>query len=491
MAGIEPACARRCGSCCQSACCPRWGRRRRAAAHAGRALSRPVRARAARARVRDGKTFVDAVPRVPPAQVMEEFRDQHDDPGFDLRSFVIERFEPPGVASSFAPQPGRSVTAHIDALWTVLVRKTGRTRPGILAAATAASLCRARRPLQRDLLLGFLLHDARPGGERPRTTWSPTWSTNFACLIDRYGHIPNGNRSYYLSRSQPPFFAPWSSCSRHGGGSAYRELPAAARREYEFWMDGADALAPGSGASARGAAAGRRAPQSLLGRPRYAARGVVSRRRADRARCQASRARTSTAICARRPRAAGTSARAGSPTAGRSPRSARSTRAGRPQQPALSLELLSRAYRASSQHPEASQFERRGAEARKQRDAPLSVESARRRVRRLCLAAASALGPAERGNAVPAVLRSRDRRSGARRRDGGRAVACWRRDGVATTTSDGTTMGCAQWLGAIAVDRDRRISIAMATGTGGRDRAALDPGKPRRITDQRQAGREI
>ena len=30
---------------------------------------------------------------------------------------------------------------------------------------------------------------------------------NFAYVIDRYGHIPNGNRSYYLSRSQPPFFA--------------------------------------------------------------------------------------------------------------------------------------------------------------------------------------------------------------------------------------------------------------------------------------------
>ena len=30
---------------------------------------------------------------------------------------------------------------------------------------------------------------------------------NFASLIDRYGFIPNGNRSYYLSRSQPPFFS--------------------------------------------------------------------------------------------------------------------------------------------------------------------------------------------------------------------------------------------------------------------------------------------
>ena len=30
---------------------------------------------------------------------------------------------------------------------------------------------------------------------------------NFASLIDRYGFIPDGNRSYYLSRSQPPFFS--------------------------------------------------------------------------------------------------------------------------------------------------------------------------------------------------------------------------------------------------------------------------------------------
>ncbi len=30
---------------------------------------------------------------------------------------------------------------------------------------------------------------------------------NFVALITTYGHIPNGNRSYYLSRSQPPFFA--------------------------------------------------------------------------------------------------------------------------------------------------------------------------------------------------------------------------------------------------------------------------------------------
>jgi len=29
---------------------------------------------------------------------------------------------------------------------------------------------------------------------------------DFAYLIDTFGHVPNGARTYYLSRSQPPFY---------------------------------------------------------------------------------------------------------------------------------------------------------------------------------------------------------------------------------------------------------------------------------------------
>src|SRR3546814_4840614 len=30
---------------------------------------------------------------------------------------------------------------------------------------------------------------------------------NFMSLVERYGHVPNGTRSYYLTRSQPPFLS--------------------------------------------------------------------------------------------------------------------------------------------------------------------------------------------------------------------------------------------------------------------------------------------
>jgi len=70
---------------------------------------------------------------------------------------------------------------------------------------------------------------------------------NFAGLIDRYGHIPNGTRSYYLSRSQPPFFAAMVELqAAHDGMAALvRRLPQL-EREYDFWMEGADKLAPGT-----------------------------------------------------------------------------------------------------------------------------------------------------------------------------------------------------------------------------------------------------
>ena len=70
---------------------------------------------------------------------------------------------------------------------------------------------------------------------------------NFAYLVTTVGHIPNGNRTYYLSRSQPPFFGPMVALYAHSAGdtAAERYLPAL-EAEHAFWMDGADGLAPGT-----------------------------------------------------------------------------------------------------------------------------------------------------------------------------------------------------------------------------------------------------
>ena len=100
---------------------------------------------------------------------------------------------------------------------------------------------------------------------------------NFATLIDRYGHIPNGNRTYYLSRSQPPFFAQMVRLvADKDGDSVYVQYLPELQREYAYWMNGSDRPARRPGEPACGAPRGWHAAQPLLGRTRDAARRVVS-----------------------------------------------------------------------------------------------------------------------------------------------------------------------------------------------------------------------
>ena len=70
---------------------------------------------------------------------------------------------------------------------------------------------------------------------------------DFAYLIDTFGHVPNGTRSYYLSRSQPPFFFAMVGLlnSEDPAASYARYLPQL-RREHAFWMQGQAGLRRGA-----------------------------------------------------------------------------------------------------------------------------------------------------------------------------------------------------------------------------------------------------
>ncbi len=70
---------------------------------------------------------------------------------------------------------------------------------------------------------------------------------DFAHLIDTYGHVPNGTRSYYLSRSQPPFFyAMVGLVDAADPAAADARFLAQLRREYAFGMQGEVGLRRGS-----------------------------------------------------------------------------------------------------------------------------------------------------------------------------------------------------------------------------------------------------
>jgi alpha,alpha-trehalase len=83
--------------------------------------------------------------------------------------------------------------------------------------------------------------------ESGRTDLVRNMLDNFAYLIRTVGHIPNGNRTYYLSRSQPPYFAAMVGLYAQATDTAQalRYLDAL-EAEHAFWMEGAARLAPGT-----------------------------------------------------------------------------------------------------------------------------------------------------------------------------------------------------------------------------------------------------
>ena len=71
---------------------------------------------------------------------------------------------------------------------------------------------------------------------------------NFADLVDSYGHAPNGARSYYLTRSQPPFFfAMVGLLSPTDPAAAFARYLPQLKTEYAFWMEGERELTMGGG----------------------------------------------------------------------------------------------------------------------------------------------------------------------------------------------------------------------------------------------------
>jgi alpha,alpha-trehalase len=198
----------------------------------------------------DGKTFVDAVANDPPATIMERYRQESARPGFDLSAFVRRNFTVPrSERTGYRSVPGEDVCRHIDSLWRVLERAPDKTFP----AGTSSLL-----PLPDSYVV--------PGGRFDEIYYWDSYFTmlgleasrrhdlalsmakNFVSLIDRFGHIPNGNRSYYLSRSQPPFFASMVELVAAGSSNsaaAYAAFLPALAKEYAFWMEGAATLEPG------------------------------------------------------------------------------------------------------------------------------------------------------------------------------------------------------------------------------------------------------
>ncbi len=194
----------------------------------------------------DSKTFPDCTPKRSVRDILSDYEEKSTQEDFDLVAFVYENFELPNRPSTrFETDSTQPIEAHIRALWPVLTRA-------------------ADQPVSMGSLIPLPKPYVVPGGRFSEIYYWDSYFTmlglqaegndqliesmvdNFAFLIDSLGHIPNGNRTYYLSRSQPPFFSLMVSLLAEKDPVYLQKYLPQLLREHDFWMKGRERVtAPG------------------------------------------------------------------------------------------------------------------------------------------------------------------------------------------------------------------------------------------------------
>ena len=186
----------------------------------------------------DGKTFPDCIPKRSLEEINQDFLNQKHTANFDLKKFVLENFSlPKAPTADYKSDTTKTTTEHITSLWEVLTRSPDEQGGSII-------------PLPHPYVV--------PGGRfREIYYWdsyftmlglkvSGRWDLiqhmvdNFAHLINTVGYIPNGNRTYYLGRSQPPFFSLMIKLLSEQKKDALTTYLPQLEKEYHFWMKGED-----------------------------------------------------------------------------------------------------------------------------------------------------------------------------------------------------------------------------------------------------------
>ena len=189
----------------------------------------------------DGKTFVDCHALRPCAEINELFLKQRHNTGFSLHRFIHQHFEiPAGPVIDYESNRHIPVQQHVASLWPVLTRMPDKASGSLI-------------PLPFSYIV--------PGGRFREIYYWDSYFTmlglkacgmydmiesmvnNFSYLIDTFGYVPNGNRHYFVGRSQPPFYSLMVKMHAdiHDENILLTYLPQI-QQEYDFWMKGAGTL---------------------------------------------------------------------------------------------------------------------------------------------------------------------------------------------------------------------------------------------------------
>ncbi len=197
----------------------------------------------------DGKAFPDCLPKRPVEEINNDYLLKKESPDFNLKLFVENNFElPKAYSTDYKSDPTKFAEQHIKALWNVLTRKPDEEGGSLIALPQHYIVPggRFREIYYWDSY--FTMLGLQASG---RIDMIQHMVDNFSYLIEKIGYIPNGNRTYFLGRSQPPFFSlmiKLLSEEKQRTVLQDDELDPLAKylpsleKEYDFWMNGSGEL---------------------------------------------------------------------------------------------------------------------------------------------------------------------------------------------------------------------------------------------------------
>ncbi|WP_440134282.1 alpha,alpha-trehalase TreA [Chitinophaga sancti] len=180
----------------------------------------------------DSKTFADAIPKQTSSAILADYKKQKSQTSFQLAAFVNDHFTIPApAAANYITDTAQDVSAHIHSLWKILQRTPDKQETGGSLIALPHPYIvpggRFREVYYWDSY--FTMLGLKEDGD---TAQINNIINNFVWLLENHGSIPNGNRSYYLTRSQPPFFSLMLELTNHPVSNYLDAL----QKEYDFWM---------------------------------------------------------------------------------------------------------------------------------------------------------------------------------------------------------------------------------------------------------------
>lgn len=192
----------------------------------------------------DQKTMADAIPLFPTSEINKRFEEEKEHLDFRLCQFIKANFKFTSVENRDKPGKNLTLLQNIEQKWNVLKQETSQAE-GTLIPLPKPYIAPGGRFKEFFYWDSYFIMLGLQQSGRIEMMWN--FVLDAAYLISKYGFYPTANRTYFLSRSQPPYFALMIELLAQAtkDKSVYTEFFEPLEREYEFWMEGAHQLQPG------------------------------------------------------------------------------------------------------------------------------------------------------------------------------------------------------------------------------------------------------